>query len=158
MLLQDGVSLVRENAESEKPPKRWFNGCAVLFWWEAGILPNVNYIVAFVPRSHWPFASEVNRCRRRQMVLTKILVEEVLPPALEMKDDRVTNVRLTLIQVLRVMPLGVQKLTHVQTVVNELEDEAGTWESMHYVNTNTSTTTTNIVPKQLVESSPGGAR
>eukprot|EP00978_Attheya_sp_CCMP212_P020935 scaffold60579_cov63-Attheya_sp.AAC.1 len=78
---------------------------------------------------------------------------------MEMKDDCVTIVRLTLIQVLRVMTLGVQKLTHVQTVMDELEDEAGTWESMHYGNTNNSTNTNNIVPKQLVEeSSPGGKK
>jgi hypothetical protein len=41
---------------------------------------------------------------------------------MKMKDNPVTTVGLTLIQVLRVMTLGVQKLTHVQTVMNELED------------------------------------
>jgi len=48
--------------------------------------------------------------------------QSVSSSKMETKDDPVTTVGLTLIQVLRVMTLGVQKLTHFQTVMNELED------------------------------------
>jgi serine/threonine-protein phosphatase 4 regulatory subunit 1 len=61
--------------------------------------------------------------------LRRLLVYDLLPPALEMKTDRVTNVRLTLMKVLQDMPEDIRELASVSEVLQELEDEAETWES-----------------------------
>lgn len=51
-----------------------------------------------------------------------------LPPALAMKDDRVTNVRLTLAKCLRVMPLDIRDRGDACVILRTLEDEIETWE------------------------------
>lgn len=51
-----------------------------------------------------------------------------LPPALAMKDDRVTNVRLTLAKCLRVMPHDIRDRGEAKTILRTLEDEIETWE------------------------------
>lgn len=51
-----------------------------------------------------------------------------LPPALNMKDDRVTNVRLTLAKSLRVMPADISDRGDVHVILRTLEDEIETWE------------------------------
>mmetsp|Transcript_23032 Transcript_23032/g.32972 ORF Transcript_23032/g.32972 Transcript_23032/m.32972 type:complete len:359 (+) Transcript_23032:1295-2371(+) len=63
--------------------------------------------------------------------LRRLLVYDLLPPALEMKDDRVTNVRLTLMKVLQAMPDDIKQLASVNEVLKELEDEVETWESFN---------------------------
>lgn len=63
--------------------------------------------------------------------LRRLLVYDMLPPALEMKDDRVTNVRLTLMKVLQEMPDDIKQLASVHEVLQELEDEVETWESFN---------------------------
>jgi len=60
--------------------------------------------------------------------LKQLLISEMLHRALSMKDDRVTNVRLTLVKSLRVMPEDIRNMRHVSTVVRTLEEEAHTWE------------------------------
>jgi hypothetical protein len=51
-----------------------------------------------------------------------------LPPALAMKDDTVTNVRLTLAKCLRVMPHDIRDRGDAKTILRILEDEIETWE------------------------------
>mmetsp|Transcript_4573 Transcript_4573/g.8816 ORF Transcript_4573/g.8816 Transcript_4573/m.8816 type:complete len:978 (+) Transcript_4573:228-3161(+) len=51
-----------------------------------------------------------------------------LPPALDMKDDKVTNVRLTLAKSLRVMPSDISDRGDVHVILRTLEDEIETWE------------------------------
>lgn len=51
-----------------------------------------------------------------------------LPPALLMKDDKVTNVRLTLAKSLRVMPADISDRGDVHVILRTLEDEIETWE------------------------------
>lgn len=63
--------------------------------------------------------------------LRRLLVYDLLPPALEMKDDRVTNVRLTLMRILKQMPEDIRDLASVSEVLQELEDEVETWESFN---------------------------
>lgn len=61
--------------------------------------------------------------------LKKVLTEELLPPALEMKEDRISNVRITLMKGLQLMPADVQAIPTVQSVLKELEEESETWTS-----------------------------
>jgi len=63
--------------------------------------------------------------------LRRLLVNNMLPPALEMKDDRVTNVRLTLMKTLQIMPEDVRVVDTVSNVLKQLEDEVNTWESFN---------------------------
>ena len=63
--------------------------------------------------------------------LRRLLVYDLLPPALEMKDDRVTNVRLALMKNLQLMPEDIKELGAVSEVLKELEDEVETWESFN---------------------------
>ena len=49
--------------------------------------------------------------------------------AIEFKDDRVTNVRLTLIKVLHLMPDDMKKYPLVSDALQSLEEEVETWES-----------------------------
>lgn len=61
--------------------------------------------------------------------LKKILTSELLPAALEMKDDRISNVRITLMKVLQIQPRDVRISTQVKPVLRALEDENATWTS-----------------------------
>jgi hypothetical protein len=61
--------------------------------------------------------------------LMKLLVYDILPVALVFKDDRVTNVRLTLIKVLHLMPTDFAMLPAFNEAVQVLEEEVETWES-----------------------------
>jgi hypothetical protein len=63
--------------------------------------------------------------------LRRLLVYDFLPPALEMKDDRVTNVRLSLMKNLQLMPPEIRELGAVSEVLKELETEVETWESFN---------------------------
>mmetsp|Transcript_6031 Transcript_6031/g.6582 ORF Transcript_6031/g.6582 Transcript_6031/m.6582 type:complete len:822 (+) Transcript_6031:47-2512(+) len=63
--------------------------------------------------------------------LRRLLVYDLLPPALEFKTDRVTNVRLSLMKGLQEMPSDVKSLASVSEVLKELEDEVETWESFN---------------------------
>jgi hypothetical protein len=63
--------------------------------------------------------------------LLGILANDMLPMALEFKDDRVTNVRLTLIKVLHLMPDDIKRLPSVSEAVQSLEEEVETWESFN---------------------------
>ena len=57
-----------------------------------------------------------------------ILKNYLLPEAIKMKDDRVTNVRLTLTKCLQVMPSDIKDHGEVKKVLRTLEDEIHTWE------------------------------
>lgn len=57
-----------------------------------------------------------------------ILKNYLLPEAIKMKDDRVTNVRLTLTKCLQVMPPDIKDHGEVKKVLRTLEDEIHTWE------------------------------
>eukprot|EP00559_Dactyliosolen_fragilissimus_P006164 CAMPEP_0184870550 /NCGR_PEP_ID=MMETSP0580-20130426/37877_1 /TAXON_ID=1118495 /ORGANISM="Dactyliosolen fragilissimus" /LENGTH=1086 /DNA_ID=CAMNT_0027372677 /DNA_START=39 /DNA_END=3299 /DNA_ORIENTATION=+ len=57
-----------------------------------------------------------------------VLRNYLLPPALEMKDDRVSNVRLNLLKSLRLMPPDIRDHGEVRVILQTLEDEIETWE------------------------------
>jgi hypothetical protein len=57
-----------------------------------------------------------------------ILLNDLLPPALEMTVDCVANVRLTLTKSLKVMPQDILQESHVEEVLNTLEEELMTWD------------------------------
>ena len=57
------------------------------------------------------------------------LLEDVfLPDALNMREDRVSNVRLTLVDALKVMPEDILEKENVNNILTTLEDEARTWD------------------------------
>jgi len=60
--------------------------------------------------------------------LHQLLKKTLLPSALLMKEDKVTNVRLALAKCLRVMPLDIRDRGKVGVVLRTLEDEIQTWE------------------------------
>jgi serine/threonine-protein phosphatase 4 regulatory subunit 1 len=63
--------------------------------------------------------------------LRRFLVYDLLPLALDMKEDRVTNVRLTLMKTLQSLPADIKGLAAVSAVLQDLEDEVETWESVY---------------------------
>lgn len=63
--------------------------------------------------------------------LVQLLSRYFLPIALEFKDDRVTNVRLSLRKALHLMPDDMTKLPHFKEAIQSLEEEVETWESFN---------------------------
>ena len=63
--------------------------------------------------------------------LVQLLSNEFLPTALEFKDDRVTNVRLTLRKALHLMPDDMTRLPSFKDAIQSLEEEVETWESFN---------------------------
>jgi serine/threonine-protein phosphatase 4 regulatory subunit 1 len=61
--------------------------------------------------------------------LTKILMDDLLDQALAMKEDRISNVRVTLMKALQLMPTSVQQSTKCKRVLKNLVEEVETWES-----------------------------
>eukprot|EP00980_Cylindrotheca_fusiformis_P004524 scaffold961_cov122-Cylindrotheca_fusiformis.AAC.32 len=61
--------------------------------------------------------------------LVRLLENDILPTALEFKDDSVTNVRLSLRKTLHLMPNDISKTPTVREAVHVLEEEVETWES-----------------------------
>ena len=64
-----------------------------------------------------------------QTYLKKVLIEDLIAPALEMKDDRIMNVRLALLKVLELMPQDVIQGAKCEDVLQNLVEEMETWES-----------------------------
>lgn len=64
-----------------------------------------------------------------QKHLKRLLLTELLPPALEMKEDRTSNVRITLMKVLQILPFDVRTTPEVKPVLKGLEEESETWFS-----------------------------
>lgn len=61
--------------------------------------------------------------------LKRLLLDELLPAALEMKEDRISNVRVTLMKVLQLMPNDIKQSQQVAPVLQSLTEEVETWES-----------------------------
>ena len=61
--------------------------------------------------------------------LRLILVEKLLPTALEMKEDRISNVRITLMKTLQIMPADIRENSTVKAVTINLVQESETWTS-----------------------------
>lgn len=61
--------------------------------------------------------------------LKKLLIDDLLQPALDMKDDRIMNVRLGLLKVLEIMPSDVIDGAKCRDVLQNLVEEMETWES-----------------------------
>jgi len=59
----------------------------------------------------------------------KLLREEMLPAILEMKEDCTSNVRITLMKVLQIMPTDIRSADDVKPVLQALEEEHETWTS-----------------------------
>lgn len=64
-----------------------------------------------------------------QYHLQQILIGKLLPLALDMKDDRIMNVRLALLKVLELMPNEVLDGAKCRATLQVLEEEMETWES-----------------------------
>ena len=64
-----------------------------------------------------------------QKHLKSILIDDLLTPALEMKDDRIMNVRLALLKVLELMPTDVIQGAKCGDILQGLVEEMDTWES-----------------------------
>lgn len=64
-----------------------------------------------------------------QKHLRRLLMDDLLPEALEMKEDRISNVRISLMKVLQIMPPDVIAAPAVKVVLKELEEESETWTS-----------------------------
>jgi len=61
--------------------------------------------------------------------ILRLLTNDILPLALEFKDDRVTNVRLILRKTLLLMPSDVAQSPAYQEALRSLQEEVETWES-----------------------------
>ena len=83
----------------------------------------------FMPMSGYSPYQKLSTPERQH--LRRLLVQDLLPLALEMKDDRVTNVRLTLMKTLQLMPQDIKELAAVSDVLKQLENEVDTWESFN---------------------------
>jgi serine/threonine-protein phosphatase 4 regulatory subunit 1 len=64
-----------------------------------------------------------------QKHLRVILVEKLLPTALDMKEDRISNVRITLMKTLQIMPRDIRDNSTVKAVTMNLVQESETWTS-----------------------------
>jgi hypothetical protein len=63
--------------------------------------------------------------------LVQLLSKDFLPTALEFKDDRVTNVRLSLRKALHLMPDDMTKMSSFKEAIQSLEEEVECWESFN---------------------------
>lgn len=81
-----------------------------------------NSQIPYLPHPFYPLGKEGYKH------LHHLLKTLFLPPALAMKDDTVTNVRLTLAKSLRVMPIDIRDSGEVNVILRTLEDEIETWE------------------------------
>ena len=61
--------------------------------------------------------------------LVKLLANDMLPVAIDFKDDGVTNVRLSLRKTLYLMPRDVTQTPEFQEATQLLEEEVKTWET-----------------------------
>mmetsp|Transcript_49084 Transcript_49084/g.54881 ORF Transcript_49084/g.54881 Transcript_49084/m.54881 type:complete len:948 (-) Transcript_49084:419-3262(-) len=61
--------------------------------------------------------------------ISRLLTNDILPLALEFKDDRVTNVRLTLRKTLLLIPEDIAQSAACQEAAQSLLEEVETWES-----------------------------
>jgi len=61
--------------------------------------------------------------------ISRLLTNDILPLALEFKDDRVTNVRLTLRKTLLLIPEDIAQSTACKEAAQSLLEEVETWES-----------------------------
>ena len=64
-----------------------------------------------------------------QRHLRLILVDKLLPTALDMKEDRISNVRITLMKTLQIMPSDIRENATVKAVAMNLVQESETWTS-----------------------------
>lgn len=64
-----------------------------------------------------------------QKHLKRLLMEELLDSALAMNEDRISNVRVTLMKVLQLMPEDIRTSPKCKPVLKNLVEEVETWES-----------------------------
>jgi serine/threonine-protein phosphatase 4 regulatory subunit 1 len=69
--------------------------------------------------------------KAERLHLLRLLSNDILPVALEFKDDRVTNVRLTLRKALQLMPDDMSQIPAFKETLRLLEEEVETWESFN---------------------------
>lgn len=63
--------------------------------------------------------------------LSNVLRKDFLPTLLEFKDDRVTNVRLSLRKTLHFMPEDMESVPFFRDAIQSLEEEIETWETFN---------------------------
>jgi PDZ domain len=64
-----------------------------------------------------------------QKHLRRLLMDELLPTALDLKEDRISNVRITLMKTLQIMPSDIRDNSTVKAVTLNLVEESETWTS-----------------------------
>jgi serine/threonine-protein phosphatase 4 regulatory subunit 1 len=82
--------------------------------------------------------------------LRRLLLYDILPPALAMKEDRVTNVRLTLMKTLRLLPEDLRALGSIAEVIHDLEVEIETWESFVGVDDQSVASSSGVVKTKVI--------
>ncbi|KAL7484224.1 hypothetical protein ACHAW6_009868 [Cyclotella cf. meneghiniana] len=85
-------------------------------------------IVTPDPLGGFPIDPFSNLSYDERELFRSILLNDLLPPALEMTVDCVANVRMTLTKSLKVMPQDILKQSRVEEVLNTLEEELMTWD------------------------------
>lgn len=75
---------------------------------------------------HGPYR-KITKGERKHIL--RLLANHILPLALEFKDDRVTNVRLSLRKTLLLMPIDLTESPAYQEASQSLQEEVETWES-----------------------------
>jgi hypothetical protein len=86
--------------------------------------------------------------------LKSTLVKGLLPDAVLMKEDRISNVRITLMKTLQLMPVDVRTLPLCAPVLKDLQDEMWTWESFESGEENTGQNTGGPSPMSIPSSAP----
>jgi serine/threonine-protein phosphatase 4 regulatory subunit 1 len=67
--------------------------------------------------------------KAEQKHLRKLLMENLIDEALIMKEDKISNVRVSLMRALQIMPTDIRSSKQCAPVLKELEEEVETWES-----------------------------
>lgn len=78
-----------------------------------------------------------------QAHIKKVVINDLLNPALDMKDDRIMNVRLALLKVLELMPADVIEGAKCGDILQNLVEEMETWESFDNAEEDTAFAPTN---------------
>ena len=81
------------------------------------------------PEERMPALCYESMTSAEQKIIKSMLEDNLLPRSLMMKDDRTSNVRITLMKVLQIMPKDIRLSKAVKSVLKELEDEWETWTS-----------------------------
>lgn len=84
----------------------------------------------FKEESHFePSGPYLRLTKEEKDHLKQVLIDDLMPPAIEMQDDRIMNVRLGLLKLLELMPKDVIEGAKCGGTLQQLVEEMDTWES-----------------------------